>query len=155
MVDTVETLTYKTSRLSYVSNYILVVLVLVFTLLLYPYIGTGRFFYVIFILPIIAFILFLEPESERVIRQYIVKDDEIVKMDGLITKNRISIPYRSIADTKVVKNVIDRMFKIGDIEINGYKDKIKMKGMKKPDEICKIIEEKIRLLRTMPKNTEE
>jgi membrane protein YdbS with pleckstrin-like domain len=154
MADTVGTV-YKTSRLSYVSNYILVVLVLVFTLLLYPYIGTGRFFYLIYIPPIVAFVMFLEPESERAIRQYIVKDDEIVKIDGLITKKRISIPYRSIADTRVVKNIIGRMFKIGDIEINGYKDKIKMKGMKRPDEICKIIEEKIKMLRTMPKNAEE
>jgi membrane protein YdbS with pleckstrin-like domain len=85
---------------------------------------------------------------ERAMRQYYVTNNEVMEIEGFVRKKRTVIPYQSIADVKVVKGVAGRIFRFGDVIIAGMKESIKMKGMKNPDEIYKIMENKIALMKT-------
>jgi len=144
-----KALKYRTSRISFISNYSLVIILLfLFYLVLLPYL-TNELYLNIAILVLLAIILFLifQPEWEKTIRRYGVTNNEVVKVEGIITKNIITIPHQSIADVKIFKGVIGRIFNFGNIEVKGFKDSIVMKGVREPEVIGKIIENKISLFK--------
>jgi hypothetical protein len=148
--------TYKTSRISYISNYVLVILALVLLALLWPYLNVTLIFtslkgiidYAIFA-AFIMMIVFLmeEPSIEQIMRKYIVTNNEVIKVEGLIRKKRISIPHGNVSDIRVRKGVWGRILNFGDIEVTGFRENIVMKGIRSPDEVYKIIENKISLMR--------
>lgn len=144
-------LVYKTSRLCYIHNYILVLLVLV---MLFLFVTSVNFSFSIwwhfvgfFGLLMLAAGLSEEPEWERVFRKYIVTNNEVIKLDGLIRKKRIVLPYQSVSDVNVKKGVLGRIFNFGDVDVSGYKNDITMKGVRNPEEIQKIIQAKISIFR--------
>jgi len=144
-----KALKYKTARISYFSNYFLVIVIpFLFYLVLLPYL-TNELYLNIAILILSAIILFLifEPEVERTIRRYGITNNEVLKIEGIITKKIVSIPHQSIADVKVFKGVIGRIFNFGNIEVKGFKDSIFMKGIREPEVIEKIVENKIALFK--------
>jgi len=145
---------YKTSRIAYMHNYILVVLLLVLFFLTTPFFNiqfsllpttieqlTSTMLVFLFVL----FIVFLieEPIIERIFRHYIVTSHEVVKIEGLIRKKRITIPFQSVVNVKNYKGILGRIFNFGNIQINASNLEIIMKGMRNPDEIQRIIENKI------------
>lgn len=139
---------YKTARISYITNYIIIVLLLFFLTLLHSFeldsqilqlASLGIIFFVL--------LLFFEPEVERVLRHYLITNSEVVKIEGIIIKKRITIPYQSIAHVRAVKGVWGRIFNFGTILVKGIKDDIVMKGMKEPDVISRMMENKIALMK--------
>jgi uncharacterized membrane protein YdbT with pleckstrin-like domain len=105
---------------------------------------------IVFIL-ILVFIsaLFEEPEVERIMRKYVITDNEIVKIEGILRKRRISVPYQSIANIDVSKGIVGRILNFGNIrvEIFGGKNDFILKGIKDPTSIQNIIENRIASLR--------
>lgn len=150
-------LKYKTSRFSYISNYFLtIILLFLFYFILLPYL-TNELWLNIGVLILLAIILFLifEPEWEKAVRKYGITNNEVVKIEGIITKKTISIPHQSIADVKVFKGVIGRIFNFGNVEVKGFKNGIVMKGIREPEVIGKIIENKISLFKGRIKKIEK
>ena len=139
---------YKTARISYITNYIIIVLLLFFLTLLHSFELDPQILQLAS-LGIIFFVLLLlfEPEAERVLRYYLITNSEIVKIEGIIIKKRITIPYQSIAHVRAVKGVWGRIFNFGTILVKGIKDDIVMKGMKEPDVISRMMENKIALMK--------
>jgi membrane protein YdbS with pleckstrin-like domain len=147
---------FKTSRISYVQNYSLVVLAVVFLVLVWPYLHLKILFtsyadllpFAIFA-GFIVLITFLieEPTIEQIMRKYVVTNNEVVKIEGLLRKKKISIPHGNVSDIRVKKGIVGRIFNFGDIEVTGFRDNIVMKGIKNPDEVYKIIENKVSLMR--------
>jgi membrane protein YdbS with pleckstrin-like domain len=155
-------LMYKTARISYITNYCIVVLLIVFLFLLWQKFNLSFTFspktveeltsvLIFFAFFIVIAYLIEEPAIERLIRQYLVTDDEVVKIEGIIRKKRIAIPYQSVADVRVIKGVIGRIFNFGNIEVSGFKDAITMKGLRNPEEIYRIIQNKIARFRGGPR----
>ena len=153
---------YKTSRTSYMTNYLIFVLLVVFALLVWQRFSlnftlspqtNAELFYdlIIFAFLLVAVYLLEEADMERMLRHYFVTNNEVIKIEGIIRKKRISIPYQSVADVRVNKGVVGRMFNFGDVEITGMKENINMKGMKKPDEIYDAIQKKIARFRGGPR----
>ncbi len=141
---------YKTSRLAYLHNYALVGLVFVILILILPYLDIMKnitHFVIFFGLLIIAAGLSEEPEWERVFRKYIVTNNEVIKLDGFIRKKRFVMPFQSIADVRVSKGVVGRIFDFGHVSVVGFKDEIVMKGIKDPEQIQRIIQNKINMQR--------
>lgn len=132
-------LNFKTSRISYFSNYFLIVLISVLTFTVYSYLNLGPALlqYIFLAVFLIFLFLALEPEYERTMRQYVITNSEIIKIEGIIVKKRISIPFQSIADVKVIKGVIGRIFNFGTLNVKGVKEEIIMKGMKEPETLVK------------------
>lgn len=162
-VKTVESgVKYKTSRISYVTNYSIFILLVVFLFLLWQKFNLNLDFtlrstenmvpFLVFSASlIIASYLLEEATIERIIRQYFVTDNEVIKLEGFLRKKRVVIPYQSVADVRVTKGVIGRIFNFGDVEVTGFKDAIVVKGVKDPDEICRIIQSKISRFRGGPR----
>jgi membrane protein YdbS with pleckstrin-like domain len=149
---------YKISRRAYFWNYILIALVLVLFAILSPMAKNfsllpktiEQFTSTIFVFVFIIAITFLieEPTFERWVRYYIVKNNEIIKMEGILTKKRISIPYQSVADIKLDKGIVGRIFNFGDVLVVGLGNLvIEMKGMANPEVVFNVIQNKVSLMR--------
>lgn len=147
----------KTSRVSYFFNYILAVLLVLLFLLLLPYVSLDFTFFpktanqlwtTMFVFGFVILIIYLldEPGLERFIRQYIVTNNETIKVEGILTKKRLIIPHQSVSDIRVEKSILGRIFNFGNVNVVGYKNEIKMKGIKEPDVVYRIIENKIALM---------
>jgi uncharacterized membrane protein YdbT with pleckstrin-like domain len=136
---------YKTSRISFFYNYLLALLLLFFiffikSLNLSYSIQTISLFVA---LPLIA-ILISEPEFERTYRYYLLEEENVTMVEGVLSKKKLSIPYDQIAGTTISKSVLGRILKFGDVKISGFKDEIVMKGMRNPDAVYQKIQEKIK-----------
>ncbi len=149
-------ITYKTSRLSYMHNYILAAMALVLLVLIFPRLNFSIIItntqqlvsYVIFFGFVIAIsFLIEEPSIEQWVRKYVITNNEVMKVEGILRKKRFAIPYQSIADVKMNKGIVGRIFNFGNIEIMGFKEPIHMKGIKNPEEVLRIIENKVNLMR--------
>jgi membrane protein YdbS with pleckstrin-like domain len=145
---------YLTSFISYLPNYILIFLVFLFLFLFFREFnlkitfqpkGLNDLISIFFVFGLLILISYLieEPFFERVVRQYYITDSEVIKIEGIITKKRIAIPYPNIADIKVNQGVIARIFNYGDIIISGFKESIVMKGIKRPYSVYEQIKEKV------------
>jgi membrane protein YdbS with pleckstrin-like domain len=152
--EKVEGAKYLTSFISYMFNYFLISLSVFFLFLLFRefnlrIVFRPENFYetlpVIFFFGILALISYLiqEPIFERMIRQYYVSDNEITKVEGIITKKRVVIPYQNVADIKLNQGLVARIFNYGDIIISGFKESIVVKGIKNPYPLYKQIKEKV------------
>ena len=157
---------YKTSRVAYVSNYILLILFLLFVFLLWPFLNLnfyllpktpGQLFstMVIFVFILIGTYMIEEPAVERIVRQYVVTNHEATKIEGLLRKSRISIPYQSVADIKVEQGIVGRLLNFGNVIVTGVvrsekssgAESIVMKGLRNPNEVYRVIQNKINLMR--------
>ncbi len=146
---------YKTSRIYYIENYVIVALLITFLYLISNYFSVTPSKILEFLISkdpknvIISFIFLLslplityfleEPAIEGWIRQYILTKNEIIKVEGILRKRKISIPYQGIADLRIEKGILGRIFNFGNVIVNGFKEVIVMKGMRNPEEIYKII----------------
>ena len=154
-------LTYKTSRRSYIENYIIVCLAAVILFMAWPMLGLDfsltpstqmQFFSTMFVFAfiIVAAVLFEEPSIEGFVRRYIVTNHEIVKIEGIFSKKKISIPYQSVANVKISKSFLGRLMDYGTLHITCVGKEgndIIMKGIASPDVVYSIIQNKISLMR--------
>jgi len=145
--------TYKTSFISFLGNYVLSALAIAFLLVLSTQFEltftfspktTSQLISSLTILGIILVVIILleEPFFERMVRVYFVTDREIIKEEGIIRKNKISIPLQNVADVKMEKGVIGRIFNFGNVIVTGMKDTIKIKGVKNPENLYHLIKSK-------------
>jgi membrane protein YdbS with pleckstrin-like domain len=151
-------LVYKTSKISYISNYLIMVLAAVLFFLLLPNLKftpspktLSEYWPTLAILGFLTLIiaLFEQPSIERWRRRYIVTNNEIIKEEGILRKLKVTIPFQSVADVKIEKGIIGRILNFGTIHVTGFgqNNVIVMKGMHNPEEIYSIIRNKIHLMR--------
>lgn len=147
---------YKTSRIAYIQNYVIAALVVILLVSIFPYLNFTIFirttqdlisYLIVFGLILLITFMFEEPTIERWIRRYVVSNNEVMKIEGIFRKKKFAIPYQSIADVKLSKGFVGRIFNFGNIEIMGFKEGIYMKGIRNPDEVLRMIENKVNLMR--------
>ncbi len=149
--------TLKTAKKSYVVNYILVILLVIFLSVLFPLLDiqfslqprtVTEIFGTVVVFGFILFIGFLmeEPFLERMTRKYIITNDEVIKIDGIVRKTRIAIPARSVSDITVHKGIFGRIFDFGDVTVRGFKNEIIIKGVSEPEVMYKIIKNKVTVI---------
>ncbi len=135
----------KTSRLSFLGNYLLGMFLLIFiiiaNLILKPPV------ILIYFLLAITLIFILEPEGVIIYTTYKLETDYVSEVSGIFVKNQIAIPYRNITDERLKKGVMGRILGFGDIIVSGPKAEIKMKGVVSPEKIYEEIEGKLTRLR--------
>jgi len=159
-------LEYKASYRSFVANYLLAGLVAVFIIMLYSQYNlvinfAPRSVYELLssflIISFIAIILFLieEPTIKRILFRYSITENEIIKMEGILRKKKIAIPLQNIADVKIEKGIIGRIFNFGNVEVSGFKNSITMFGLENPEEVYRIIKNKISLVSKTQKTKKE
>lgn len=158
-------ITYSRSRISYMLNYFILILFTIFFILLFPKLEEifgivefkptfmiktqDEFFSTMlvfaFLLP--AVFLIEEPSVERMIRKYVLTNNEVIKREGIFRKKELIMPYSVVAGVTVEKGVVGRIFDYGTVHISafGKMEDIDMKGMRNPEEISRIIKHRISL----------
>lgn len=155
-----EEVVLKTSRISFLSNYIIAFFAIIFLVLLINAFSMkfsflpktkGELISTLEILGLLAIIAMLieQPEMIRLRRSYIVTRDEVIEIDGVLTKKKVILPYQSISEVTVRKGLIGRMLNYGDIFIGAVRtgSDINMKGIREAHKIHKLIQDRISLLR--------
>ncbi len=145
-------LVYRTSRIYYFTNYVIVALVVIILAILYPMLNifTNLLHLALFFGIMAIGAGFAEqPEWEILFKKYIVTNNEIMKLEGILNKRKTVIPFQNVSDITVTKTFNERIFKIGTVHVRGFKEgaDIILKGMRDPDEVQGIIQEKINLIR--------
>jgi hypothetical protein len=142
-------LEYKTSRVSFVGNYALALLLVIFLLLLLPLFEFSAVVSDLIILGIglLALSLAIEPEAEIAVRKYLITNAEVVKIEGIISKKTFSMPYQSVADLRVHKSAVGRLLNFGNVIVKGMKEDILLRGVREPNVIGKVIENKIAMMK--------
>ena len=134
----------RISRFSFLGNYLLGISLLIF--LLVAYLTIQPSIIIIYFLLAIVFLFILEPEGVILYTSYILETDYVSEIKGFVVKKQTAIPYRNIVDERLKKGIIGRVFNFGDIVISGSKTEIKMRGIRKPEDIYREIEKKLGLL---------
>src|SRR3989304_6543194 len=145
---------YATSRIAFMNNYFIVSLLVTLLALLYIQFNlTLNFFPKTFdqmvssliILGVLVVIsaLIEEPVWRRMLHHYILTDKEITYKSGLIVKKSVSMPFQSIADVKIEKGVMGRIFNFGNVVVNGFKDNMVVNGIRNPEELYEQLRVKI------------
>lgn len=148
----------RTSRLSYLYTYVLAALVLVFILMAGSRFGlvftaqpqslaeTANSAMFVLLVAAAAF-LFLEADIERLMRQYMITNTDVVKTEGILRKHRVIIPYQSVSNVSVYKGVLGRLLGFGDVDVIGFDANIRMRGIRDPDTFYRIVNNKIARMR--------
>jgi len=148
----------KQSRVSFLYNYALLGLTLIFFALVWGEFNLtftlspqtfSQFSDSMVVLGFMAVIAILleEPEIQRWLSHYLITNNELIKVEGIIRKRRTIIPYQSVSDVHVYKGVIGRILDFGNIEVVSFKNKITMKGVRNPELFYRIINNKISVMR--------
>jgi membrane protein YdbS with pleckstrin-like domain len=152
---------YKASARAFMGNYLIALGVLILGFLV-----VGRFDLVFDISPTslfgilgtltyigfigVALYLFLEFLFEGLMRRYVVSNNEIIKIEGLLVVRRYTIPYQSIAEVRVTRGPFGRIFNYGTVDVVAFGDSggVGMTHMTNPEEIQRLIQHKVNLMRT-------
>lgn len=152
MKKTDEELVYRTSRISYLHNYIIVALVLIVLYIIYPMLDIfGNLLHLALFFGVLSIAAGFaeEPEWHILFTKYIITNNEIVKLHGILNKKKIVIPYQSVSDVMFEKSVLGRILNYGSVYVRGFKEggDIELKGVRNPEEVHNIIQNKINLMR--------
>jgi len=145
-------LVYRTSLIRYLLNYIIVVLVLIVLILISPMLnvfGNPLHLALFFGILAIAAGFAEEPFWHIYFTKYVITNNEIRKISGILNKKETIIPYQSVADVSVIKSFLDRILGIGTVHVRGFKEggDVVLDGVRRPEEVQRIIQNKINLLR--------
>ncbi|MCS7123721.1 MAG: PH domain-containing protein [Candidatus Aenigmarchaeota archaeon] len=93
----------------------------------------------------IGFLIVLYTEVKRMNTRYIIKENEITEVKGLIIRKRTNVLLSRVSHIKLKQNLIDRIFGVGDIEIFVEDETPEMiiVGAKKAKDVLRYIESRI------------
>lgn len=155
-----DEITIKTSRIAYLNNYFIAALVIVFAILAKSEFGlsfsifpgsVGELASTFIILGFFAAAAFLieQPEWERFTKKYIITLNDVIAIEGLLTKRKVILPYGSISEVTVSKSIFGRMLNYGDLFLAAFRtgSDINMKGIRNASVIHEIIQNRINMIR--------
>ncbi len=150
----------KTSRIYFLGNYIIAALTIIFLVLLYfsfhlkftlfpktqseitsTFVLLGIFG--------VAGVMIEQPEWARFRTKLIVTMNEVIKHEGILNKERVVLPYATVADIRVERNVLGRILNYGTLSVSSFKagsDMI-LKGVRHPNKIHTMIQNRVNLIR--------
>jgi len=150
----------KTSRIYFLGNYIIAGLVIILLLLLYFIFDMtftlfpttqGELVSTLILLGIfgIAVAMIEQPEWARFRTRFIVTMNEVMEYTGILSKERVILPYATVADIRVEKSVMGRILNYGTLSVSSFKagSDMVMKGIGNPEKIHVMIQNRVNLIR--------
>ncbi len=160
MENELERVVLKSSRISFLGNYILAGLAVVFILLLYisfdlkfsilPKDGSTLISTIVLVgLATVALSLMEQPELERYRKQFIITMNEVIEHKGIINKEKVILPYATVADIKVERNILGRLLNYGTLSVSSFRtgSDMMMKGVRHPEKLYVMIQNRVNLIR--------
>jgi len=150
----------KTSRIYFLGNYIIAGLVIILLLLFYFIFDMtftlfpatqGELISTLILLGVfgIAAAMAEQPEWERFRTRFIVTMNEVMEYKGILNKERVILPYGTVADIRVEKSVMGRILNYGTLSVSSFKagSDMVMKGIGNPEKIHVMIQNRVNLIR--------
>lgn len=160
MDDQPRELVIKTSRIYFVGNYILATLGIVFIVLFYFSFNmkftivpasTSELASTMELLAMAAVVAFLieQPELERFRAKFIITMNEVIMEEGIIRKERVVLPYATVADIRVERSLFGRLLNYGNLSVGSFKagSDMVMKGIRTPEKLHVLIQNRVNLIR--------
>lgn len=142
-----EGIVFTVSRRAYLLNYIFAPLIIIFLIFLFPLFDFFNPIHFILFFSILGFAAYLidESEIERWIRKYVIKENELVKLEGIFRKKRYSFPWQSFANITIYQGILGRILNYGNliITIFGLNKPLIIKGVYNPKYLQNQMELKI------------
>lgn len=150
----------KPARIYFLGNYIIATLIIIFLLLLYlifdmkftlfPTTQSDMISTLILLgISGIAAAMIEQPEWERLRTRFIVTMNEVMEYKGILNKERVILPYATVADIRVEKSVMGRILNYGTLSVSSFKagSDMVMKGIRNPEKIHVMIQNRVNLIR--------
>ena len=144
---------YRATARAFVGNYLIAAGLVVLSVLVGSRVDLGEFQpYLYVVLWGIAAVMAAEPKIQGIMTHYKVSGSEVVKVEGILRKKRHSIPHQGIGQVKVSKGILGRILNYGTVEVEGQNESntISMRHVRNPDEIRRVIREKIDSYKVAP-----
>lgn len=155
-----EEIVLKTSRIYFLGNYIIAGLIIIFLLLsyftfdltftLFPK-AKSELLSTLILLGVfgLALTMIEQPEWERIRKKFIVTMNEVIEHKGILNKEKIILPYATVADIRVEKNILGRILNYGTLSVSSFKSgsDLILKGVRKPERIYVMIQNRVNLIR--------
>lgn len=155
-----DELVLKTSRIYFLGNYFIAGLIIVALILSYfvfglqfsflPKTGSELLSTTLVLVVFAGALMFVEqPEWARFRTKLIVTMNEVIKHEGILTKERVVLPYATVADIRVEKSFLGRLLNYGTLSVSSFKagsDMI-MKGVRRPEKVHVMIQNRVNLIR--------
>ncbi len=150
----------KTSRIYFLGNYFIAGLVIILLILSYfvfdlqfsflPKTGNELLSTTIILAVFTGALLFIEqPEWARFRTKFIVTMNEVIKHEGILAKEKVVLPYATVADIRVEKSFLGRLLNYGTLSVSSFKagsDMI-MEGVRRPERVHVMIQNRVNLIR--------
>jgi membrane protein YdbS with pleckstrin-like domain len=107
-------------------------------------------FYLLLILILICIVFILIKLLIWSCTKYTITDSRIITKTGVISKDRTSMPYKTIQDLKIKQGVLDRLFKVGTVYLYSAYDgtDLKLSKISDPNEVEEILFKQLQHFRT-------
>lgn len=137
-------ITLRRSRKSFLGSYFFALFLILINLFLS---ATFNFsWYLVYLLTFPSIYLVLLSEYSIISEKVLIKDENIEKISGLISKRKNIISWNLISSVGMHKSLLGRLFDYGDIfisDIGSGKDTLLIKGVNDPEKILAVIENNI------------
>ncbi len=160
MEDVQKEIVLKTSRIYFLGNYIIAGLTIIFLLLMYILFNMkftlfpttqDELLSTLVLLGIfgISAAMIEQPEWARFRTKFIVTMNEVIKQEGIINKERVILPYATVADMRVEKSMMGRILNYGRLSVSSFKagSDMVMNGVRRPEKIHVLIQNRVNLIR--------
>jgi len=150
----------KPARIYFLGNYIIVALIIIFLLLLYFIFDMKFALFPTTQSEMVSTLILLgifgmgaamveQPEWERLRIKFIVTMNEVMEYKGILNKERVILPYATVADIRVEKSVMGRILNYGTLSVSSFKagSDMVMKGIRHPEKIHVMIQNRVNLIR--------
>lgn len=135
------------SRISFLKNYILSVLLALFVAYLmlvnFPVTQIG-----IAASAGLIFVFVIHPEIERLRSTYVVTPSQVIIEEGIISRKRRSVFFDNVADVSVHQNFLQRLLRVGSVVVGSSSGRdymeLKLRGVQRPKELAYSIERLIK-----------
>ena len=135
------------SRISFLKNYLLSALLIIFIAYLFltsfPVTQMG-----LAASATLIFIFVIHPEIERLRSTYIITSSQVIIKEGIIGRKRRSVFFDNVADISVHQNILQRILSYGFVTVGSSSGRehtvINLKGVRRPKELAHNIERLIK-----------
>ncbi len=153
-------LVLTTSRIHFMGNYFIALLTIIFLVLAYTSFGLtftlfpkaqSELVSTLVVLGIvgIAVAMIEQPEWEKFRTKFHVTMNEVIKEEGILRREKVVLPYATVADIRVSKGFLGRFLDYGTISVSSFKtgSDMVMKGVRNPDKVHSMIQNRVNMLR--------
>jgi len=94
-------------------------------------------------LAFVGLLSLLTAELKRISTRYMITDNKIIREDGILNKRTQMVPYTQLERVDLTQSLVQRILRIGTIQIDTGDDSISIEMVPKPAEIRELLSQRM------------